>query len=122
MTKIIIKCEHGNLCRRTDGKEIYPHRKDLYHKIFYKSDSCNCYGGTHANGLPLGIPCSVETRKARIMAHTVFDALWKSGKISRSQAYKRLSKDLEIEPKDCHIGMFDKDRCLKVLKILNNWS
>ena len=100
------------------GDIIYPHRQDLYEKSFYLCEPCNAYVGCH-NGTdePLGRLANAELRQAKMWAHKFFDAIWKSGKMKRKQAYEWLADKLEIEIEDCHIGMFDIDMCKKVVEI-----
>lgn len=62
-------------------------------------------------------PESIELRKAKIAAHTAFDSLWKSGKITRGNAYKWLSEVLGLPPIETHIGKFDLQRCEQVLQV-----
>lgn len=37
--------------------------------------------------------------------------------MARAQAYKWLASSLGIEPKNCHIGMFDVETCKKVVAL-----
>jgi len=98
------------------GKEIYPHRKDLYKLTFYSCSPCKAYVGCHATSeKPLGRLANSELRKAKSAAHRAFDPLWKSGDMKRKQAYKWLSQIIEIDGKDCHIGMFDIETCENVV-------
>ena len=105
----------GNLSVKSTGKEIYPHRPDLYGKSFYICSPCRAYVGCHPNtDIPLGRLANAELRRAKNMAHACFDLLWKSGLIKRGQAYKWLSRTLDIPQQDAHIGMFDVETCKKV--------
>lgn len=99
----------GTSARLVSGKEIYPHRPDLYDKVFYKCP-CGAYCGCHPNTTkPLGYPCGPKTRSARNAAHRVFDPLWKNnGPMTRSQAYKWLAAELGIAANQCHIGMMSE--------------
>ncbi len=58
-----------------------------------------------------------ELRRAKISAHAAFDPLWR-GQLpkgaARRKAYRWLADQLGIDPKDCHIGMFDVEMCRKV--------
>ena len=79
----------------TDGREIYPHRPDLYSKKFWKCPECDNYVGCHGESTrPLGCIPTEEIKKARIKLHSKFDPLWKSGKISRRNLYKRISTEI----------------------------
>jgi len=75
------------------------------------------HGAHQGTGEPLGIPANKETRQARIQAHDAFDKIWKSRQMKRQEAYHWLSGQLGIERKACHIGMFNKEQCQKVIAI-----
>lgn len=79
---------------KTNGKEIYPHRPDLYSKVFWKCPNCGGYVGVHNDGTerPLGCIPTPELRKARMKIHAVIDPLWKEKKIKRKHVYARLTK------------------------------
>ena len=80
--------------RLTTGKEIYPHRSDLFNLKFYKC-SCGNYVGTHPNSTkPLGCIPTPELKKARQKIHRLMDPIWKSKKYSRKEVYKTLSEKL----------------------------
>lgn len=60
-------------------------------------------------------PATKETRWSRITAHNYFDEIWKSGVMTRQDAYRRLSEHLGIPPKETHIAIFDAETCEKVI-------
>jgi hypothetical protein len=98
------------------GREIYPHRPDLYAKRFYRCGCgayCGCHPGTAA---PLGHPCGPVTRKARSAAHAAFDPLWKRGTMNRHQAYAWLSDATGIPRERCHIGMMTAEQAQSVVE------
>lgn len=105
------------------GKEIYPHRKDLYSLNFYLCKPCNAYCGCHKGTLnPLGSPANVELREARMKAHRAFDELWKDKHMpSRTQAYKWLSEKTGVPPAKCHIAMFDTVSCENVVSAVDSY-
>lgn len=91
-------CQAEVDARLTSGKEIYPHRKDLYKLPFWKCDACENYVGCHhktqQKTKPLGnIPTS-EIRDVRRKIHVALDALWKSGCMKRGAVYGKLSAAL----------------------------
>ena len=69
------------------------------------------------NGEPLGVPADERTKRARIKAHSAFDALWKRKDMRRNDAYEWLACRLGLKRDDCHVGMFDFDMCQKVIEI-----
>lgn len=89
-------CEKYVDALKCDGLNIYPHRSDLQHLIFYQCNKCGSYVGTHKNsGKPLGVLATKELMNARIHIHALLDPIWKSGKISRKGLYRLLSEHLE---------------------------
>jgi hypothetical protein len=112
-----VRCEY---CRGhaelVGGSAIYPHRPDLDRLRFWRCAPCDAYVGCHpGTENPLGRLANAELRAAKIRAHDAFDPLWKSRKIRRSEAYRRLAKHLGIDDRDCHIGMFDVETCARVV-------
>lgn len=53
----------------------------------------------------------------RSRAHDAFDPLWQSGEMSRNAAYRWLAQELGIERDDCHMSLFNKTMCEKVIDI-----
>lgn len=99
------------------GDHIYPHRKDLYSKRFFCCDGCDAYVGCHPDGAPLGRLADKALRAAKMRAHAAFDPSWKSGHMSRAQAYAWLAGQLGLDKKSCHIGMFDVEMCNRVVAV-----
>lgn len=100
------------------GAQIYPYRADLHGKQFWVCWVCHAWVGCHDDDLdrPLGRLANAELRQAKIAAHTAFDRIWR-GKIRRGAAYRWLAAQLGIEPRDCHIGMFDVEHCRRVVTV-----
>lgn len=113
-----IDCSCGGIAQLTTGREIYPHRPDLFDFSFFKC-GCGAYVGCHkGTRKPLGTPANEELRKLRMDCHHRFDKIWKDGKTPRSTAYTWLGKLLKLEKKQNHIAMFDVETCKKLLQIL----
>lgn len=106
------------------GKEIYPHRKDLYKLQFWQCKECDAYVGCHkhSNAKPLGRLANAELRAAKSRAHAAFDPLWQWGNMSRGAAYKWLASQMGIEQQDCHIGMFNVEQCNEAINIASNYD
>ena len=102
---------------RTTGEEVYPKRPDLHHKAFFLCRPCNAYVGCHESGQPLGDLANAELRKLRVAAHGSFDILWRMGYFKRHAAYTWLAEALGIPVKQCHIGQFREEACLKVFEL-----
>jgi len=111
MSEMGVRCSE---CNRRDavlvtGVDIYPHRSDLLGKSFYRCE-CGAYVGCHPGTTsPLGSCAGANTRSARSRAHAALDPLWKSGKMTRRQAYAALAAGLGIHPKRCHISWMGTD-------------
>lgn len=76
---------------------------------------CDSYVGTHSDGMTLGRLANKELRSWKKQAHEAFDKLWRDKHIGRDTAYENLADALNIPDKYCHIGMFKKDTCIKVV-------
>ena len=84
---------------------------------------CDAYVGCQpGTKRPLGRLANPELRYWKKKAHESFDKLWKSGKLSRSNAYVWLSRKLSIQQEQCHIGMFDVDQCKAVCAAVKNYE
>lgn len=102
------------------GNIVYPHRPDLFDKRFWLCTPCDAYVGCHdGTEKPLGRLANQELRQAKIAAHAVLDPLWKSGSMTRNAAYQWLADQLGIPRSECHVGMFDVDRCRLVVALCN---
>lgn len=93
---------NGNVdARLTDGREIYPHRPDLFILPFWRCDECGNYVGCHhktANPTkPLGIIPTPALKAARQSIHACLDPLWKGGKIGRKKLYAKISNKIGKE-------------------------
>lgn len=79
---------------------------------------CDSYVGCHEQTtIPKGRLANPRLRCLKSEAHKQFDPLWKSGLMSRTDAYKWLSSMLNIPLDECHIGMFDVKQCQKVIHL-----
>ena len=106
----------GNPAAKVTGAELYSHWPELAKKLFWACMPCKAWVGCHPGGdLPLGRLANAELRRAKMDAHAAFDPFWKTGILTRSEAYKWLSKELGIDREQCHIGWFDVEMCRKVV-------
>lgn len=79
---------------------------------------CDSYVGCHeGTTLPLGRPANARLRTLKKEAHKQFDPIWKSGLMSRKEAYVWLSSVLHIPLEECHIGLFDIKMCQRVIHL-----
>lgn len=113
------------LCRYCDtltvivlGDKIYPHLPQFHSSKYYLCPKCGAYVGANSTtGKPLGEVADKQLRAKRQQAHGIFDGLWKSGKMTRSKAYRWLSSKMNLSSEECHIGRFDEELCQKVINI-----
>lgn len=54
---------------------------------------------------------------ARGAAHAAFDPLWKSGRMSRSAAYRWLGQQMNLPKEECHMKQFTVAQCLRVIEL-----
>lgn len=100
------------------GKQIYPHRPDLYNLNFYECPICGRYVGTHKGTTrPLGCIPTEAIKIARQKVHAKMDPLWKNRLISRKQLYKQISDKLGYS---YHTGETRSvQECLRVWDIID---
>jgi hypothetical protein len=88
-------CQSKVSARLTDGKEIYPHRKDLYSLPFWRCDACGNYVGCHHKTKdrtrPLGNIPTPNMRIVRKEIHKILDPLWEGGAWDRKKLYRVIS-------------------------------
>jgi hypothetical protein len=132
-------------CRRDSklvaGAAIYgTGNPDLAKQQFWRCGPCDAYVGCHRGTTnALGRLADATLRMWKSRAHSAFDGHWKrkvdaviaqnGGKAPkgvktefRTAAYMRLARDLGIEMKDCHIGMFDRTTCERTIQICITWN
>jgi hypothetical protein len=105
----------GKICGYCNEPPEFVDSKEIYGKSYgmiYLCRVCRAYCGVHkGTDVALGRLANRELRELKKEAHHWFDQIWKSGKMSRSEAYDWLSKQLDIPVKYTHIGMFDEALC-----------
>lgn len=88
-------CDGYVSARLTNGTEIYPHRRDLAGLPFWRCDTCGNYVGCHHKTkqptTPLGCIATPEIKDARQKIHRILDPIWRSGRMSRREAYRKVS-------------------------------
>lgn len=58
------------------------------------------------------------TREWRKQAHEVFDAIWKDGRFTRSEAYAWMGKMMRMHSSKAHIESFDISQCRKLIGLV----
>jgi hypothetical protein len=91
-----VACGHDVDARLTNGKELYPHRPDLFGLPFWRCDVCKNFVGCHHKTknptAPLGCIPTPELKNARKHIHALIDPVWQSGKMKRKDLYSAISK------------------------------
>jgi hypothetical protein len=86
---------------------------------------CDAYVGTHKGSkehIPLGRLANRELRYWKGRAHEEFDKLWKTGRMTRRDAYKTMQGLMGMTPAQAHIGKFDVQQCKDLIALLNHGS
>lgn len=119
-------CDYcGGQTELVGARVIYPHRNDI-DGWFWRCRPCGAYVGCHPGTInALGRLANAELRAAKVRAHAAFDPLWRvkmrrdgcSKSAARAAGYAWLAEQLGIDPKLCHIGMFDVAMCRRVEEV-----
>lgn len=121
-------CAHcAQPCRLTDGREVYPHRRDLAALRFWVCDPCDSRVGCHKPGartdtgesdgtMPLGTAANADLRNARSHVHRLIDPLWRNAprkqrRTARRRVYRLLRRIVGTSALETHVGMFNIDQC-----------
>ncbi len=100
-------------------RDIYPHRPDLPEKNYWRCLPCRAWVGCHVGTTnALGRLADGPLRLAKSAVHREFDPIWKSGRMTRKEAYRRLSVGMNLAGHKCHIGKFDIETCARALDVI----
>lgn len=70
------------------------------------------------DALPLEIKEAIKRLSAaRCRAHNVFDPIWQSGEMTRSEAYRWLAERMGLSRSKCHMERMDEAQCDRVVDI-----
>lgn len=106
------------------GIDVFPHRPDLAEKPFWVCWPCDARVGCHPNTKePLGTLANAALRRLRSEVHELLDRRWLSAhprnrQARRGDTYAWLAKQLGLSEPECHVGMFDAERCIAALRAL----
>lgn len=114
-------------CPFCGGGVVHTSNMHLYGKVYgngmcFMCVECKASTGCHSNGYPLGVLSNKKMKRLKMECHDYFDRIWKSGQLTRSQAYGLLAARLNIKKKHCHFGYFNEEQLLYVLEILKEGS
>lgn len=115
-----VQCNKIVQANKVYGLSIYPHREDLYDKVFYQCTECRNYVGTHQDGRPKGTIPTPPLRAARIRVHRVIDGYWLPTKDlkKRKELYADLSR---FVGREYHTGELNSiGECEKVVHYFLN--
>ena len=111
----------GGVIKLIPAKMVYgesTRRLGMEGEYLYQCQNCNARVGCHKGTMrALGNVANEVLRLKRMEAHRVFDALWKSGRMTRTGAYRWLAGELHLRPDRAHIGGFEMDQCQKVIEL-----
>ncbi len=118
----VVYCPYcGDKANLVDSSVVY---KQSYGMIWL-CEPCDAYTGCHRSSTrfkPLGTLANKKLRELRKETHKVFDPIWRKRKMSRSEAYHWLARQMEIDPKKCHVAMFDEFKCKIAITIIKNFN
>ena len=123
--KIPTICRYcGSVIRLAPARKIYGASTDrlgLAGETIYLCQNCNARVGCHKGTTrALGNVANEVLRLKRMEAHRVFDSLWKSGRMTRTGAYRWLAGELRLAEGRAHIGGFEMNQCQKVIELCEN--
>ena len=64
---------------------------------------------------PMGTLANGDLRNKRIQAHKAFDWMWKSGLMTKRQAYKWMQGKLALTDEQAHIAKFSEYMCDRLI-------
>ncbi|WP_258081898.1 DUF3268 family zinc-finger domain-containing protein [Xanthomonas arboricola] len=100
------------------GREVYPHRPDLFAKPLWACMPCRAWSGCHpGTEKRMGRLANAETRQLKMRAHEAFDPRWKSGGMKRKDAYAWLRERTGLDARECHIGWMSDADLRRVIEI-----
>jgi hypothetical protein len=106
------ECAKDVSARLTDGKEIYPHRSDLFDLPFWKCNACHnfvgCHHKTKDRTRPLGVIVSQPIKNMRKKIHALLDPIWQEGHRHRKSVYAEMSRRLGYQFHTAEIRTIDQ--------------
>lgn len=113
----------GEICPYCKNPTEWVDSKVIYGRSYgmmFLCAPCDAYVGCHNGGggrHSMGRLANKSLREAKKAAHSYFDKLWRSGGMSRKEAYAWLRLQMDIPAELCHIGMFDEKLCARVVAL-----
>ena len=112
------------ICRYCGSPVVYTSNAEIYGREYgegkcYLCRNCRAFVGVHpGTDRPLGTLANEELRRYRKTAHYWFDQIWQKPLriTTRYKAYGWLAHYLGLDRSQTHIGLFEKEECVKVVK------
>ncbi|MDR9889879.1 zinc-finger-containing protein [Pseudenterobacter timonensis] len=116
------QCHHcSGLVRIGTHEEVYGRDYSDWPYV-YLCEGCGAYVGLHPfTAIPLGTLADKRTREARKSCKLPFERIWRSGRMSRTEAYKWLADKMGIPTDECHFGWFSAEQCQTAMTHCNEW-
>lgn len=123
-TRFDIQCPYcGSNMILVNTHTVFSASKSGYMWVCSQYPYCDTYINAHlGTDAPVGTPANTKLRRQRILLHRAFDPIWKAELMTRDEAYTWLASVLGLDVKDCHIGMFDEEQCLKAMEIVQKFK
>jgi hypothetical protein len=108
----------GNPARLVSGREVYPHRRDLAARRYWRCEPCDARTGADWNKgfAPSGRLADAALRAAHAEAHRAFDPIWKTREMTQGEAYRWLAGELGLPKAVVRIGFMDAALCRRVVE------
>lgn len=111
-----------SVCSSCGGDVVIAHHTEVYGREYsewpwmYRCPACDSSVGMHPfTSIPLGTLADRQLRTLRNNCKQPFELVWRSGLMSRDQAYAALADHLGMPVENCHFGWFDADQCRRAL-------
>lgn len=119
MKKVNVHCPYcGAKATLRPASAVYGDaaKTDGYLYVCDRYPQCDAYVGAHqGTKLPMGTLANGDLRNKRIQAHKAFDWLWKSGLMSKQQAYIWMQAKLGLDSQQAHIAKFSEYMCNQLI-------
>lgn len=115
MRKVQVRCPYcGAKATLRPASAVYGDgaKTDAYLYVCDRYPKCDAYVTAHQKSkLPMGTLANGDLRNKRIQAHKAFDWLWKSGLMTKRQAYKWMQAKLALSEDQAHIAKYSEYMC-----------
>lgn len=96
-----------------DNRAIYGQPQGSWPWVYLCSNrTCAAFVEVHpGTDFAVGGLATAVVRVARKRVKDLFNPLWQTGRLSRSDAYRELAHEMSIPTADCHFSLFDAAMC-----------